>query len=228
MIWANDFIKRLWSRIPLKTASVDQTKTSAALVASFETEPGRERLQQKASLYLKALQNPASRKRRRYSYQYPGVAEDKLFEASYRHKHRGAQPCSSCDNETDDYCEEAARASCAELGCDDSQLIRRARLEMRRDLGPNEEQCPEIFVGRIASGGVVMKSGYHRDQAQQQNVIAFEMEGAGVWDEVPCTIVKGVCDYADSHKNDLWQPYAAATAASVMKAVLGRYTLTDV
>jgi tetratricopeptide (TPR) repeat protein len=46
------------------------------------------------------------------------------------------------------------------------------------------------------------------------------MEGAGVWDNIPCIIIKGVCDYADSHKNKLWQAYAAATGASVAKALL--------
>ena len=44
-----------------------------------------------------------------------------------------------------------------------------------------------------------------------------------MWDEVPCIVIKGVCDYADSHKNKGWQNYAAATAASVMKAVMERY-----
>ena len=27
------------------------------------------------------------------------------------------------------------------------------------------------------------------------------MEGAGDWDEMPCIVVKGVCDYADCHKH---------------------------
>ncbi|KAH6653392.1 hypothetical protein BKA67DRAFT_519313, partial [Truncatella angustata] len=43
----------------------------------------------------------------------------------------------------------------------------------------------------------------------------------------PCVGVKGVCDYADSHKNKKWQPFAAATTASVTKAILGQYTQTD-
>jgi nucleoside phosphorylase len=199
-------------------------KNIRSLVASFETEYIREKLQENACLYLKALQNAAARKRRRYSYQYPGMVNDKLFAATYRHKHRGKQPCSICDNQIDGFCEDAAGASCAELGCDESRLVKRMGLEMR----DSQEQCPEIFVGRIASGSIMMKSGEHRDQiAHQHNVIALEMEGAGVWDEIPCIIVKGVCDYADSHKNDLWQRYAAAAAASVMKAVLGRYPMTD-
>ncbi|KAJ0379426.1 hypothetical protein COL26b_002269 [Colletotrichum chrysophilum] len=56
--------------------------------------------------------------------------------------------------------------------------------------------------------------------AQQHGIIAFEMEGAGVWDEIPCIIVKSVCDYADSHKNKKWQGFAAMAAASATKAVL--------
>ncbi|KAK1656358.1 hypothetical protein BDP81DRAFT_364381 [Colletotrichum phormii] len=81
-----------------------------------------------------------------------------------------------------------------------------------------------IHVGRIGSGDTVMKSGEHRDRvAQEHNIIAFEMEGAGVWEEIPCVIVKGVCDYADSHKNKLWQDFAAAMAASATKALMERY-----
>lgn len=199
-----------------------------SLIASFETELGRRRLRQKAGQCLKDLQSAAVRERHRCSYQYPGTAEDKLFAATYRHKHRWPQSCSVCDGEADSFCEDAARASCAELNCDEGHLLPRKRLEAKRNLKPDDMQCPEILIGRMASGDTVMKSGEHRDQiAKQHNVIAFEMEGAGAWDEVPCIIIKGICDYADSHKNKMWQPFAAAAAASVMKAVLGRYTLTD-
>ncbi|KAF5524355.1 hypothetical protein CGCA056_v004492 [Colletotrichum aenigma] len=62
--------------------------------------------------------------------------------------------------------------------------------------------------------------------AQQHGIIAFEMEGAGVWDEIPCIIVKSVCDYADSHKNKNWQGFAAVAAASATKAVLNMYFAT--
>lgn len=66
-----------------------------------------------------------------------------------------------------------------------------------------------------------MKSGQHRDKsAAQHNLIAFEMEASGIWDSLPCLVIKGVCDYADSHKNKDWQHYAAATAAAGMKALL--------
>ena len=66
-----------------------------------------------------------------------------------------------------------------------------------------------------------MKSAQHRDKiAGTEQVIGFEMEGAGVWDHFPTVVIKGVCDYADSHKNKRWQRYAAATAAACMKAFL--------
>jgi nucleoside phosphorylase len=198
-------------------------KNIRSLVASFKTERIREQLQQKACLYMRGLQDAAAKKRRRQSYKYPGIDNDKLFIATYQHKHRGSQTCNFCSGQTDGFCEQAAKMSCAELGCDETKLVVRTDLEMRGSAGD-----PEIFVGRIASGNSVMKSGEHRDKiAQEQGVIALEMEGAGLWDEIPCIIIKGVSDYADSHRNDLWQRYAAATAASVLKAVLGRYTMTD-
>ncbi|KAI0537082.1 purine and uridine phosphorylase [Xylaria digitata] len=203
-------------------------KDIRGLIASFETHFGRRRLKKKAGEYLKELQNAAARERYQYSYQYLGVTEDKLFVATYQHKHRAPQSCATCEGEGNRYCEEAAQASCVELNCGEGQIVYRDRLEVKRSLSPDEMQCPDIFIGRMASGDTVMKSGEHRDQlAKQHNVIAFEMEGAGAWDEVPCIIIKGICDYADSHKNKKWQPFAAATAASVMKAVLGRYAPTD-
>ncbi|KAI0410230.1 purine and uridine phosphorylase [Xylaria grammica] len=199
-------------------------KDIRSLVVSFETRFGRKRLQKKAAEYLKDLQDAADREGDRYTYQYVGAAEDKLFPATYRHKHRAPQSCAICEGGSDSYCEGAAHASCAELNCDEGQLVRRDR----QSRGSGGTEGPKIFIGRIASGDTVMKSGEHRDQlANQYNVIAFEMEGAGAWDEVPCIIIKGICDYADSHKNKQWQPFAAATAASVMKAVLGRYAPTD-
>ncbi|KAI1255624.1 hypothetical protein MGN70_002739 [Eutypa lata] len=63
-----------------------------------------------------------------------------------------------------------------------------------------------------------MKSGEDRDKiAAQENVIAFEMEGAGVREIFPSVIIKGVCDYADSHKSKRWQEYAAAATAAYQR-----------
>jgi hypothetical protein len=46
------------------------------------------------------------------------------------------------------------------------------------------------------------------------------MEAAGMMDEFSCLVIRRIWDYADSHKNKRWQPYAAATAAAYMKELL--------
>ncbi|KAH7310873.1 nucleoside phosphorylase domain-containing protein [Stachybotrys elegans] len=218
--FGRQFVGKFVAKDTIEESLGRPTKDIRGLVASFETELGRERLQLQAAKYLKAIQDAAVSKRRRSKYTCPDPSSDRLFAAAYRHMHRRPAICAICDESVERYCEIAAKASCAELDCDESQLISRDRLEEARE--------PAIFVGRIASGDTVMKSGEHRDRvAAEHDVIAFEMEGAGAWDEVPCLIVKGVCDYADSHKNKAWQTYAAATAAAVMRAILNRYPVDD-
>ncbi|KAK6513278.1 hypothetical protein TWF506_009437 [Arthrobotrys conoides] len=53
------------------------------------------------------------------------------------------------------------------------------------------------------------------------------MEAAGVWDYLPCILIKGVSDYADSHKNGRWQEYAAIAAAACAKAILEQWDRAD-
>ncbi|KAE8356767.1 hypothetical protein BDV28DRAFT_144890 [Aspergillus coremiiformis] len=80
---------------------------------------------------------------------------------------------------------------------------------------------PYVHFGLIASADTVMMSARCRDEiAERDKVIGFEMEGAGIWDNIPLFVMKGVCDYADSHKRKDWQMFAAASAASCMRAVL--------
>ena len=50
--------------------------------------------------------------------------------------------------------------------------------------------------------------------------MCFEMEAAGLMNDFGCLVIRGICDYADSHKNKKWQPYAAATAAACAKEIL--------
>ena len=87
---------------------------------------------------------------------------------------------------------------------------------------PRENQQPIIHYGTIASGNQVMKDGIARDQlsAKFGGVVCFEMEAAGLINNFPCLVIRGICDYADSHKHKDWQPYAAATAAACAKEVL--------
>lgn len=81
-----------------------------------------------------------------------------------------------------------------------------------------------MHYGLIASGNRVMKDGIERDRLSLSlgGVICFEMEAAGVMmvDDFECIVIRGISDYADSHKNDIWQPYAAAAAAAFAKEML--------
>ncbi|KXX74722.1 Kinesin light chain 3 [Madurella mycetomatis] len=128
---------------------------------------------------------------------YPGTERDRLFEAQYRHAVDGKL--------------------CEECGCN-GKLVRRSRLEQG-------DPQPTVHFGLIASGDTVMNSGADRDAivGKEKGVIAFEMEGAGVWDSFPCVVIKSACVYADSHKTKAWQRYAAATAAACMKAFLDHW-----
>ncbi|THZ50808.1 TPR-like protein [Aureobasidium pullulans] len=84
-----------------------------------------------------------------------------------------------------------------------------------------EDDTPRVFYGTILSGDMVMKNGHKRDRiAAAENAICFEMEAAGLMNDFPCLVIRGISDYSDSHKNDRWQPYAAATAAAYAKELL--------
>ena len=80
---------------------------------------------------------------------------------------------------------------------------------------------PVIHYGTIASGNQIMQNGIMRDElAKQHNILCFEMEAAGLMNTFPCIVIRGISDYSDSHKNQTWKPYAAATAAAYAKELL--------
>ena len=85
---------------------------------------------------------------------------------------------------------------------------------------------PEVHYGTIASGNTVVKDAVYRDKVlswlKKQDVepLCFEMEAAGLMNNFPCLVIRGICDYGDSHKHDQWQKYAAVTAAAFAKELL--------
>ncbi|KAH7550903.1 hypothetical protein BM1_10276 [Bipolaris maydis] len=89
---------------------------------------------------------------------------------------------------------------------------------------PERKSGTEVMVhyGTIASGNQVMKDAAERDRvsAELGGISCFEMEAAGLMNSFPCLVIRGISDYADSHKNDKWQPYAAGTAAAYAKELL--------
>jgi nucleoside phosphorylase len=129
---------------------------------------------------------------RKPTYNHPGRKHDTLFEADHRHK----------PTPTRDTCEQ----------CNSEKEIQR--------------QCrstnhPSIHYGLIASGNQVMRDAQVRNSlGNKYKILCFEMEAAGVMNTIPCLVIRGICDYADTHKNEVWQEYASATAAAYAKLLL--------
>ena len=130
-------------------------------------------------------------------FAYPGLEYDRLFKVNYRH--------------VGDY-----YSRCAD--CDPAELVQRPQRSV-------EEQNAFVFhLGRIATGNAVVQDGVKCDQIGNQcnGAICVEMEAAGVDSNRRCLIIRGISDYADSHKSDLWRSYAAGKAAAFARELLCR------
>ena len=79
---------------------------------------------------------------------------------------------------------------------------------------------PKVHYGLIGSSNTLLKDAKARDALRDdQRILAIEMEGSGIADGAWTSgagymIVRGICDYADQFKRDVWQMYAASVAAS--------------
>ncbi|KAB8261294.1 ankyrin repeat-containing domain protein [Aspergillus pseudonomiae] len=121
---------------------------------------------------------------------FPGREHDLLFRAEYRHPDEG-EDCSNCDR---------------------AQTVDRA---------PRPQDGPSVHYGLIASADLTMKDPMFRDELRKsKKVLCFEKEAAGLMDRFPCIAIRGISDYADTHKCKKWQPYAAITAAAYAKDLL--------
>ncbi|KAL4909740.1 nucleoside phosphorylase domain-containing protein [Aspergillus multicolor] len=123
-------------------------------------------------------------------FQRENAGVDRLFESTYIHA--GGPVCEECD---------------------DDHTVTRA---------PRTHEPVEVHYGTIASGNQVIRNAETRDQlsAELGGVLCFEMEAAGLMNGFPCLVIRGICDYCDSHKNKDWQPFAAATAVAYAKDLL--------
>ncbi|HEX8771963.1 MAG TPA: response regulator [Pyrinomonadaceae bacterium] len=85
---------------------------------------------------------------------------------------------------------------------------------------------PRIFIGPVASANKLLKNPLKRDALRDAySVKAVEMEGSGIADatwnhDTGYLVVRGICDYCDLNKGDLWQEYAAIVAAAYTRALL--------
>ncbi|KAH6614244.1 nucleoside phosphorylase domain-containing protein [Boeremia exigua] len=134
-------------------------------------------------------------------FAYPGAEHDRLFKADYPHNGDNTSRCATC--------------------CDQSELVRRP------ERGREDQQTLVFHCGRIATGNAVIKDGKLRDQirARCDGALCVEMEAAGVDVNRRCLVVRGISDYADSHKSDVWQSHAAGNAAAFTRELLCRVQL---
>ncbi len=136
--------------------------------------------------------------RLRQKYKRPDPSTDKLYQHGVTHP---------LDSE----------ASCAAV-CGDGASNLVLRPERTED-----EDNPALHYGLIASANQLMKDALVRDTlAAEKNVLCFEMEAAGLMNHFPCLVIRGICDYSDSHKNKEWPGYAAMVAAAYTKDLLYR------
>lgn len=139
-------------------------------------------------------ENPRLKKK----YKRPDPDTDKLYLSGLTHP---------ADNE----------ANCAEV-CGDgpSKLV-------PRNLRTQDDNNPAVHYGIVASANQLMKNAPLRDKfAKEKGVLCFEMEAAGLMNHFPCLIIRGICDYSDTHKRKEWQGYAAMAAAAYAKDLLYR------
>ncbi|CAG8262989.1 unnamed protein product [Penicillium salamii] len=162
-----------------------------------------ERKDSKVPCFLQEMleKNPKMGKRSKQNsgYTYQGFDNDRLFTASC--DHIPGPDCRDCDTAD----------------------------EVQRDA--RETTNPDIHYGTIASGNTLVKDAATRDRIVVdigEDCICFEMEAAGLMNHFPCLVIRGICDYADSHKNDRWQRYASATAAAYTKELLAYVPAAEV
>ncbi|PNP74430.1 hypothetical protein FNYG_12479 [Fusarium nygamai] len=140
--------------------------------------------------------------------------KDVLFKSSYEHV---VGTICNTDDEDGDESEDEEEDPCR--FCDRSMVVKRKDREMR------------IHYGLIASGDKLIKDAASRNKLNKDlggQVLCIEMEAAGLVNHFPCLVVRGICDYADSHKNKEWQEHAAIVAAAFAKELLQYLQPTDV
>jgi len=136
------------------------------------------------------VQSTARNARTRKTFRRPAIQQDRLFKPEYDH----LVDTEECDNCPVDWEE--------------------TRTE-------RESSDPQPHYGIIASGNAVIKNSKTREELRlKTGALCFEMEAAGLMLDFPCIVIRGICDYADTHKNKQWQGYAALAAASYAKELL--------
>ncbi len=188
-----DFGKTIQNQKFLRTRVLDQPPT---VVRSAVTEL-KARYQIHGHRLVETVVSILERNPRvRRNFKRPGQDRDRLYRTDFVHRSDAGKSCVGfCDG-------------------DPSNLITRTpRTEDKDD--------PVIHYGLIASASQLMRDASIRDTlAKEEGVMCFDMEAAGLMNHFPCLVIRGICNYADSHKNQEWEGYAALMAAAYARDLL--------
>ncbi|PYI04554.1 purine and uridine phosphorylase, partial [Aspergillus sclerotiicarbonarius CBS 121057] len=89
------------------------------------------------------------------------------------------------------------------------------------DRKPRQHGAPVSHVGTIACSDTLIRNALARDVIRDKyEAICLDHKLAGLAIEFPGLVIRGISDYADSHADDCWQPYAVASAAACARDVL--------
>ncbi|KAI4599633.1 hypothetical protein KJ359_001730 [Pestalotiopsis sp. 9143b] len=136
----------------------------------------------------------SNNRRLQQDYQKPDPSADRLYIPTYTYAGDKDKECTAM--------------------CDATHLVERPKRS-------EEQDSPTVHYGTIASANQLMKDANLRDKlSAENNVLCFEMEAAGLMNHFPCLVIRGICDYSDTHKNKVWQGYAAMAAAAYAKDLL--------
>ncbi|OQE36967.1 hypothetical protein PENCOP_c011G02750 [Penicillium coprophilum] len=127
-------------------------------------------------------------------FQRPEPESDRLYQSDYLH---------------------AALCDCLSVSPGNSNTL--VQRQQRKSYAKVKVHC-----GSIGSADIVLRDANERDRLSDEfKILCFEMESAGIClDNLPILPIRGICDYADSHKNKEWQGYAAAVAAVYARCLL--------
>lgn len=211
--------------------NISLAKNVQNLLSMFQTDRGADWLEQWTVYFLQQLQTKAALTTPEGRYNCPGTDVDKLFKPTYRHRQKSSSKRVSCECFSKSVHDDSLGSACTDLQCKDEHIFTRKRLQIKclaENNSNNSVQTPSIHVGSVASVESIIHSASERDKVlTAAAVIEFETQGPELWDEVPCILVNGICDYAVDRTQEGWQEFAAATAASVFKAMLQRLTFSE-
>ena len=98
-------------------------------------------------------------------------------------------------------------------------------LTVHRESRPVGSTTPfKVHTGIVGTANTLLKDANIRDRLRKERgVLCVEMEAGGVASnahDMRYLVVRGICDYADTHKNDVWQEYACTTAAAFTRSLI--------